>query len=114
MQSRAVVKAHDIFGHIHHCLVVVGVVLLPNPLPLQVEEETLTNSVISSVTFTAHAANQAMLCQQSLMQGAGLLGGFIRYSERLDEAGIEPSVGSRGDSYDNALAETINGLYMLS
>ncbi len=35
----------------------------------------------------------------------------IRYTERLSEAGIEPSVGSRGDSYDNALAETINGLY---
>jgi len=35
----------------------------------------------------------------------------IRYSERLAEAGIEPSVGSTGDSYDNALAETINGLY---
>lgn len=35
----------------------------------------------------------------------------IRYSERLAEAGIESSVGSRGDSYDNALAETIIGLY---
>jgi transposase InsO family protein len=35
----------------------------------------------------------------------------IRYTERLVEAGIEPSVGSVGDSYDNALAETINGLY---
>ena len=35
----------------------------------------------------------------------------IRYSERLAEAGIEPSVGAKGDSYDNALAETINGLY---
>ena len=35
----------------------------------------------------------------------------IRYTERLSEAGIEPSVGSRGDGYDNALAETINGLY---
>jgi transposase InsO family protein len=35
----------------------------------------------------------------------------IRYSERLAEAGIEPSVGSVGDSYDNALAETINGLF---
>jgi len=35
----------------------------------------------------------------------------IRYIERLAEAGIEPSVGSVGDSYDNALAETINGLY---
>ena len=35
----------------------------------------------------------------------------IRYSERLAEAGIEPSVGSVGDSYDNALAESINGLF---
>jgi putative transposase len=35
----------------------------------------------------------------------------IRYTERLAEAGIEPSVGSVGDSCDNALAETINGLY---
>jgi putative transposase len=35
----------------------------------------------------------------------------IRYTERLAEAGIEPSVGSRGDSYDNALAETVIGLY---
>ena len=35
----------------------------------------------------------------------------IKYSERLAEAGIEASVGSVGDSYDNALAETINGLY---
>lgn len=35
----------------------------------------------------------------------------IKYSERLAEAGIESCVGSKGDSYDNALAETINGLY---
>lgn len=35
----------------------------------------------------------------------------IRYTERLRDAGIEASVGSVGDSYDNALAETINGLY---
>ncbi len=35
----------------------------------------------------------------------------IRYSERLAEAGIEPSVGSIGDSYDNALAETVHGLF---
>lgn len=35
----------------------------------------------------------------------------IRYTDRLAEAGIEPSVGSRGDAYDNALAETMNGLY---
>jgi transposase InsO family protein len=35
----------------------------------------------------------------------------IKYTERLADAGIEPSVGNVGDSYDNALAETINGLY---
>ena len=35
----------------------------------------------------------------------------IRYTERLAEAGVEPSVGSVGDSYDNTLAKTINGLY---
>ena len=35
----------------------------------------------------------------------------IHYTERLAEAGIEPSIGSCGDSYDNALAESIIGLY---
>ena len=35
----------------------------------------------------------------------------IRYSERLAECGIQASVGTTGDSYDNAMAETINGLY---
>ena len=35
----------------------------------------------------------------------------IRYTERLAESGIDPSVGSVGDSYDNALAESVIGLY---
>ena len=35
----------------------------------------------------------------------------VRYSERLAEEGAIASVGSRGDSYDNALAETVNGLF---
>lgn len=35
----------------------------------------------------------------------------MKYTARLKDAGVEPSVGSFGDSYDNALAETINGLY---
>ena len=35
----------------------------------------------------------------------------IRYTERLEEAGIETSVGSRGDAYDNAMAESVIGLY---
>ena len=45
----------------------------------------------------------------SLGQGSQYLS--IRYTERLAEAGAVTSVGSRGDSYDNALAETIIGLY---
>ena len=35
----------------------------------------------------------------------------IRYTDQLAEAGIEPSVGSRGDAYDNAMAEAVNALY---
>ena len=35
----------------------------------------------------------------------------VAYTDRLTEIGIHPSVGTVGDSYDNALAETINGLY---
>jgi len=45
----------------------------------------------------------------SLRQGSRFVS--IRYTERLAEAGIEPSVGSKGDSWYNALAETINRLY---
>ncbi len=51
---------------------------------------------------------------ERLMRAQGLRGvvrGRRCRTERLAEAGIEASVGSRGDSYDNALAETINGLY---
>jgi putative transposase len=73
---------------------------------------------------TAHASFVLDALEQALhdrrpAHGSGLLHHSdrgvqyvsIRYSERLAEAGIEPSVGSVGDSYDNALAETINGLY---
>jgi putative transposase len=68
--------------------------------------------------FVLDALEQALYDRQPA-QGDGLIHHSdrgsqyvsIRYTERLAEAGIEPSVGSRGDSYDNALAETINGLY---
>jgi putative transposase len=50
-------------------------------------------------------------CHRNLHSDSGSQYLSIKYSERLAEAGIEPSVGSVGDSYDNALAETINGLY---
>jgi transposase InsO family protein len=76
------------------------------------------------VSRTAHAAFVLDALEQALherrpVQGGGLVHHSdrgsqylsIRYTERLAEAGVEPSVGSVGDSYDNALAETINGLF---
>ena len=68
--------------------------------------------------FVLDALEQALYARQPERDGSlichsdrGSQYVSIRYSERLAEAGIEPSVGSKGDSYDNALAETINGLY---
>jgi putative transposase len=68
--------------------------------------------------FVLDALEQALYARQPERQEAlihhsdrGSQYVSIRYTERLAAAGIEPSVGSRGDSYDNALAETINGLY---
>ena len=68
--------------------------------------------------FVLNALEQA-LHERRPIQGAGLVHHSdrgvqyvsIRYTERLAQAGIEPSVGSVGDSYDNALAETVIGLY---
>ena len=68
--------------------------------------------------FVLDALEQALYARQPERDGAlihhsdrGSQYVSIRDSERLSGAGIEPSVGSKGDSYDNALAETINGLY---
>jgi transposase InsO family protein len=68
--------------------------------------------------FVLDAREQALYARRPLHR-SGLIhhsdrGGqyvSIRTTERLGKAGIEPSVGSVGDAYDNALAETINGLY---
>ena len=68
--------------------------------------------------FVLDALEQALYARQPERDGGlichsdrGAQYVSIRYTERLAQAGIEPSVGSKGDSYDNALAETINGLY---
>lgn len=68
--------------------------------------------------FVLDALEQAMYARQPGRDGSlichserGSQYVSMRYSEWLAEAGIEPSVGSQCDSYDNALAETINGLY---
>ena len=76
------------------------------------------------VSRTAHAgfvldALEQALCERRPVRGDGLVHHSdrgsqylsIQYTARLAAAGLEPSVGSVGDSYDNALAETINGLY---
>lgn len=57
---------------------------------------------------------RARACSRSGWNAVAFCGHRLRIhqvTERLAEAGIEPSVSSVGDSYDNALAETINGLY---
>ena len=76
----------------------------------------LTNRACAS--FVLDALEQALHDRQPAHRGGlvhhsdrGSQYVSIKYTERLAEAGIEPSVGSVGDSYDNALAETINGLY---
>ena len=76
------------------------------------------------VSRTAHAGFVLDALEQALhdrrpVRGGGLVHHSdrgvqyvsIKYTDRLIEAGLVPSVGSVGDSYDNALAETINGLY---
>jgi transposase InsO family protein len=76
------------------------------------------------VSRTAHAGFVLDALEQALHERQPVRGGglvhhsdrgvqylSIKYTERLAAAGVEPSVGSVGDSYDNALAETINGLY---
>jgi putative transposase len=76
------------------------------------------------VSRTAHASFVLDALEQALhdrrpVRGSGLIHHSdrgvqyvsIHYTERLAQAGIEPSVGSVGDSYDNALAETVNGLF---
>ena len=76
------------------------------------------------VSRSAHAGFVLDALEQALHDRKPVCGGGLvhhsdrgvqyvsfRYTERLAEAGLVPSVGSVGDSYDNALAETINGLY---
>jgi len=75
------------------------------------------------VSRTAHAAFVLDALEQALHDRRPAKGGLIhhsdrgsqyvsiRYTERLLEAGIEPSVGNVGDSYDNALAKTVIGLF---
>ena len=83
---------------------------------MQIEEAT--TGLTQGADFVLDALEQALYARQP-ERDSGLIHHSdrgsqyvnIRHSERLAGAGVEPSVGSKGDSYDNALAETINGLY---
>jgi putative transposase len=75
-------------------------------------------SASAQTDFVLDALEQALYDRQPAREGnlihhsdRGVQYVSMRYTERLAEAGVEASVGSVGDSYDNALAETINGLY---
>jgi putative transposase len=67
----------------------------------------LTLDALEMAIWTRRGAALAGLVHHSDRGGQYLA---IRYTTRLAAAGIVPSVGSKGDSYDNALAETVNGL----
>lgn len=75
-------------------------------------------STSMTTAFVLDALNQA-ICQRSPEKGTGLVHHSdrgsqylsIKYTERLADAGIDPSVGTVGDSYDNALAESVIGLF---
>jgi putative transposase len=78
----------------------------------KVSSSARTDFVLDALEQALHARRRASDDEHLIHHSdRGVQYVSIRYSERLAEAGIEPSVGSVGDSYDNALAETINGLY---
>lgn len=70
-----------------------------------------TNFVLDALEQALYARQSE--CDSALIHHSDRGSQYVsnRYSERLAQAGVEPSVGSKGDSYDNAMAETINGLY---
>lgn len=77
----------------------------------------IVGRLVSSSVRTDDALEQALYARRPVDQDnlihhsdRGVQYVSIRYTERLAEAGVEPSVGSVDDSYDNALVETINGV----
>jgi len=93
----------------------------PNAFVIDVSSRHSVGWTVSSsarTDFVLDALEQALQARRPTRHGGlihpsdhGVQYLSIRYTKRLAEAGIEPSVGSVGDSYENALAETINGLY---
>ena len=78
---------------------------------LQQREERLHRRVIASSADAAHRACHLVMLEvvrRSIEPGQYT---SIKFTEHLGLEGIKPSVGSIGDAYDNALMETVNGLY---
>ena len=63
MQSHGVVEVDDVVGNVFHGFSVIGVLALPDPLHLQVQKETLGDSVVPAIALPAHAGHQALLGQ---------------------------------------------------
>ena len=70
-----------------------------------------TDVVLDALEQAIYARRRAALTGLVHHSDAGSQYLSMRYTERLDDAGSEPSVGSRDDAYDNALAESVIGLY---
>ena len=73
MQTHSVVEVDDVVGYVRDGFCVIGVVFLLYAFHLQIQEESLHHRVIPAVAFAAHAAQQAMLSQQCLVQTTGVL-----------------------------------------
>ena len=102
MQPSAVVEADDVVSNIVGGFCMIGVVLLPNSLHLQIQEEALHHRVVPAVAFTAHAVHQAMPSKQRLMFSAGVLGGFNRLSQHLNYGGVEWEIKELDTTADRA------------
>ena len=80
-------------------------------MPIMPNNNTLT---ISNLKLEYRAVGDIRSHKETIVmlhEGLGCISLWNDFPERLAEAGIQPSVGAVGSSYDNALAETINGLY---
>jgi putative transposase len=77
----------------------------------QVSTSLRSDLALDALEMAIHSRNREELRGLVHHSDRGVQFLAIRYTERLAEAGIECSVGSKGDSYDNALAESFNGLY---
>jgi hypothetical protein len=82
MQTHAVVEADDVVSDVIGGLAVIGVIALPDAFHFEVQEEALHDRVVPTITFAAHAAHQAVLRQQRLMQRAGVLAATVRMHDQ--------------------------------